>query len=43
MALPSYDYVVNLKPTTSGEFSVVCNEYCFLGHHLMVGKLIVTE
>jgi cytochrome c oxidase subunit II len=43
MALPGYDYVINLTPTTSGEFSLVCNEYCFLGHHLMVGKLIVTD
>ena len=43
MALPGYDYVINLTPTESGEFSLVCNEYCFLGHHLMVGKLVVTD
>ena len=29
--------------TTTGEFSAVCNEFCSLGHHVMVGKLIVTE
>lgn len=41
--LPGYDYVVTLTPTESGKFSIVCNEYCFVGHHVMVGKLIVTE
>ena len=41
--LPGYDYVITLKPMQAGEFSLVCNEYCFVGHHLMVGKLIVTE
>lgn len=41
--IPDYDYVVTMTPTSSGEFSIVCNEYCFYGHHLMVGKLIVTD
>ncbi len=41
--LPGYVHVITLTPTQSGEFSIVCNEYCDLGHHLMVGKLIVTE
>lgn len=41
--VPGYDYVVTLTPTESGEYSIVCNEYCFLGHHVMVGKMIVTE
>lgn len=41
--LPGYDYVITLTPTSSGEFSIVCNEYCYIGHHLMVGKLLVTE
>ena len=40
---PDYDYVVTLIPTTSGEFSLVCNEYCLVGHHAMVGKMIVEE
>ncbi|MCP4372874.1 MAG: cytochrome c oxidase subunit II [Deltaproteobacteria bacterium] len=43
MALPGYDYVITLTPTQSGEFTIVCNEYCELGHHTMVGKIIVTE
>lgn len=42
-ALPGYLYVINLTPTETGEFSIVCNEYCGLGHHLMSGRIIVTE
>jgi cytochrome c oxidase subunit 2 len=41
--LPGYDYVITLTPTQSGNFSLICNEYCYLGHHLMVGKLIVID
>lgn len=43
MALPGQDYVITMTPTTSGEFSILCNEYCGLGHHMMVGKLIVKD
>ncbi len=43
MVIPGYDYVINLTPTQSGEFSIVCNEFCGIGHHLMVGKMVVTE
>lgn len=43
MAIPGYDYVVLFTPTRSGEYFIVCNEYCFVGHHLMVGKLIVAD
>jgi cytochrome c oxidase subunit II len=41
MVLPGYDYVLTITPTTSGEFYVVCNEFCGIGHHTMVGKIIV--
>lgn len=41
MALPGYDYVLTITPTTSGTFHIVCNEYCGVGHHMMVGKLYV--
>ena len=41
MVLPGYDYVLTVTPTTSGEFYVVCNEFCGIGHHQMVGKIIV--
>lgn len=39
--LPGYDYVMTLTPTTSGEFSIICNEFCGIGHHRMTGKIIV--
>lgn len=42
-ALPGYDYVVQLTPDQAGEFYIICNEYCGLGHHLMTGKIIVRE
>ncbi len=43
MVLPGYDYVVTITPTSTGELMVVCNEYCGVGHHLMIGKIIVTD
>ncbi|MBI5560049.1 MAG: cytochrome C oxidase subunit II [Deltaproteobacteria bacterium] len=41
MAIPGEDYILRITPTSSGEFSILCNEYCGIGHHTMVGKLIV--
>ena len=41
--LPGYDYVLTLTPTEAGEFTIVCNEFCGLGHHGMFGKIIVTD
>jgi cytochrome c oxidase subunit 2 len=41
MVLPGYDYVLTITPTTSGEFYAVCNEFCGIGHHQMVGKILV--
>jgi len=41
--LPGYDMVLTITPTSSGEFSVVCNEFCGIGHHTMVGKIHVVE
>ena len=40
---PGYDMVVTLTPTEAGEFSIVCNEFCGIGHHNMVGKIYVVE
>jgi cytochrome c oxidase subunit 2 len=39
--LPGYDHVLTLTPTSTGEFTVVCNEFCGIGHHMMVGKILV--
>jgi cytochrome c oxidase subunit 2 len=39
--LPGYDHVLTLTPTSTGEFTIVCNEFCGIGHHNMSGKIIV--
>lgn len=41
MVIPGYEYVLTITPTQAGDYRVVCNEFCGLGHHLMVGKIIV--
>jgi cytochrome c oxidase subunit 2 len=41
MVLPGYEYVLTVTPTEKGEVFVVCNEFCGIGHHNMVGKIIV--
>ncbi|EKP95431.1 cytochrome [Thermaerobacter subterraneus] len=41
--LPGYVYVIELTPQQTGEYAVVCNEYCGVGHHLMSGRLIVVD
>lgn len=42
-ALPGYDHVLTITPTIAGEFTIICNEYCGIGHHQMTGKIIVVE
>jgi cytochrome c oxidase subunit 2 len=40
---PGYEHVINLTPTETGEFGIVCNEFCGIGHHTMTGRIRVTE
>ena len=40
---PGYEHVITLTPTQSGEFGIICNEFCGIGHHTMTGKIYVTE
>ncbi len=40
---PNYEMVLTIKPTQAGEYSVVCNEYCGVGHHTMLGRIHVVE
>ncbi len=40
---PQYDYVLEFKPTEAGEYKVICNEFCGIGHHTMIGKMVVIE
>jgi cytochrome c oxidase subunit 2 len=39
--VPGYDYALRVKPNAHGEFSIICNEFCGVGHHLMTGRVIV--
>lgn len=41
MVLPGYDYIAKIKPTSTGDFRILCNEFCGIGHHTMVGKIEV--
>ena len=41
--LPGYDMVLTVTPNKTGTYSIVCNEYCGIGHHMMLGKIHVVE
>lgn len=41
--VPGYEHVVTVTPNQSGVFSVVCNEFCGIGHHMMVGRIYVRD
>jgi len=40
---PGYDFVVTVTPDRAGEYGIVCNEFCGIGHHTMIGKMYVVE
>lgn len=39
--MPGYDHVLTMTPAAPGEYPILCNEFCGIGHHNMVGKIIV--
>ncbi len=41
MVIPGYVSQYTITFNRPGEYLIVCNEYCGLGHHLMYGTLIV--
>jgi cytochrome c oxidase subunit 2 len=41
--VPGYDYGLRVTPDKTGDFRILCNEFCGIGHHLMIGKVIVEE
>lgn len=41
--VPGYDYGLRITPTEAGEFTIVCNEFCGINHHAMVGRVIVVD
>ncbi|MBI5181954.1 MAG: cytochrome C oxidase subunit II [Nitrospirae bacterium] len=38
---PGHDNILNITPTEAGTFHIICNEFCGINHHTMVGKIIV--
>lgn len=41
--LPGYDMVLTVTPNKLGKHTIVCNEYCGIGHHNMLGTIYVVE
>ncbi len=41
--VPGYDYALDVTPTAAGDFRIICNEFCGIGHHTMVGRVIVVD
>ena len=41
--VPGYEMVLKITPDQAGTYGVVCNEYCGIGHHSMVGRIYVGE
>ena len=41
--VPGYDYALKVTPNETGDYRVVCNEFCGAGHHTMLGKIEVLE
>jgi cytochrome c oxidase subunit 2 len=41
--VPGYDYGLRVRPNASGDFRIICNEFCGIGHHIMVGRVIVED
>jgi cytochrome c oxidase subunit II len=41
--LPGYEMVLTVTPTESGTYALVCNEYCGILHHTMLGMLYVVD
>jgi cytochrome c oxidase subunit 2 len=41
--VPGYDYGLRVRPNASGDFRIICNEFCGIGHHVMVGRVIVED
>jgi cytochrome c oxidase subunit II len=39
--VPGYDYGLKITPNTPGEYRIVCNEFCGIGHQKMLGGITV--
>ncbi len=41
--VPGYDYGLRITPNQANDYRIVCNEFCGIGHHQMLGRIIVTD
>jgi len=41
--VPGYDYALRVTPSDTGDFRIICNEFCGVGHHIMLGKVVVYD
>ncbi|MDH4199090.1 MAG: cytochrome C oxidase subunit II [Spirochaetia bacterium] len=41
--VPGYDYGLKMAPDQAGTFYIICNEFCGINHHNMIGEIIVEE
>ena len=39
--IPGYDYGLRITPNQPGEYRIVCNEFCGIGHQQMLGSIVV--
>jgi cytochrome c oxidase subunit 2 len=39
--VPGYDYGLEITPNEAGEYRIICNEFCGIGHHVMLGRIMV--
>ena len=39
--VPGYDYGLEITPNNPGEYKIICNEFCGINHHLMLGKVVI--
>ncbi len=39
--VPGYDYALVMQPNQPGDYRIVCNEFCGISHHNMLGKIEV--
>lgn len=40
-AVPGWDNLLTVTPTKAGMYTIICNEFCGIGHHAMIGKIYV--
>ena len=40
---PGYEHVLTVTPDQPGQYGIVCNEFCGIGHHMMTGKIYIVS